>query len=437
MWATRRTRWSPAPVRLVTIALVGGLAAIAVWNSLHYDVARGFDAQPHLEYAKGLVERGELPDATGSYYTPPAFFVLGGVAIEVGEAFGMSHPEQLAQLLNAGFTVATAVLLLMVVREIWPRRELLHIAALAFFVACPLVLKVTAMFHPEPMSMFLSTLAMYLAVRMLSRRSFGIASAIGIGLALGLGQLTRAFALWTVACVVIAFVVFAAACVGARANAVRALVIVVIVAFAVPAPWYVHQASKYSNPLFDRPQPDEAVWKRRNLSFYVDAGMPEVVTHPYRPAFAENFLPLVYSESWGDYFGVWAWNASLGAPNEGTVISLRVQAAAGALPTILAFGGWIGLLVFALRRVGDRAPRLLVALLPLAGLAGLLYFAVSYPTPDGDTAKASYMLTAVPFWAIGFGVGIDALSEGRTMRRVLLVLVAIAFVLSLRFVVRA
>jgi len=29
----------------------------------------------------------------------------------------------------------------------------------------------------------------------------------------------------------------------------------------------------------------------------------------------------------------------------------------------------------------------------------VIYFAISYPVPDGDVIKATYMLTAVPCWA--------------------------------------
>ena len=45
--------------------------------------------------------------------------------------------------------------------------------------------------------------------------------------------------------------------------------------------------------------------------------------------------------------------------------------------------------------------------MPLAGLAGMLYFTVSYPTPDSDTIKATYMLTTVPAWALCFGFGLE------------------------------
>jgi hypothetical protein len=69
------------------------------------------------------------------------------------------------------------------------------------------------------------------------------------------------------------------------------------------------------------------------------------------------------------------------------------------LPTLLALAGWLGLLLFSRRG----PPRLAVALLPALGILGYLYFTVSYPTPDGDVLKATYMLTTAAGWALGFG----------------------------------
>ena len=36
--------------------------------------------------------------------------------------------------------------------------------------------------------------------------------------------------------------------------------------------------------------------------------VPDVITAPYTPHFANLAWPTTYSELWGDYFGVWAWH---------------------------------------------------------------------------------------------------------------------------------
>jgi hypothetical protein len=239
------------------------------------------------------------------------------------------------------------------------------------------------MFHPEPLSMLLSAVAVLLATRMLARRDYSWQLAVATGVALGLGQLVRAFSLWTFIAVVIAFAV---------ARAWRPLALTVVVTAVLTAPWYIRQTVKYGDPVFDRPTKHEAIWNRRPACFYVCLGLPEVVTDPIRPNFRNEAVPTTYSEVWGDYFGVWRGNRER-------------QSILGFLPTLLAVAGWLVLLV---RSRGDPV-RLPVALLPGLGLLGYLYFTVSYPTPDGDVLKASYMLTTAPAWALAFGYAIDRL----------------------------
>ena len=125
-------------------------------------------------------------------------------------------------------------------------------------------------------------------------------------------------------------------------------------------------------------------------------------------------IPTTYSEVWGDYFGVWRG-------------SRERQSILGLLPTLLAVVGWAVLLARS-RKVPARLP---AALLPGLGILGYLYFTVSYPTPDGDVLKASYMLTTAPAWALAFGYAIDRL-PGRT-RLVVAAILAASALASLPF----
>jgi hypothetical protein len=370
---------------IAATGLVVALALISGWNAYKYPSGAGYDVRQHREYADLLIHHGQIPgpETRSEYYTPPLFYALAGAATVIGEHLHSGDPHKLGQVLNWIVLIATAVVLWLLARELFPRRPWLQLSALAFFCFLPVVLRVGAMFHPEPLSMLLCASAMLLATRMLGRGDYGWQLAVATGVTLGLAQLVRAFSLWTFAAVVIAFAV---------ARAWRPLALIVVVTAVLTAPWYIRQAVEYGNPVFDRPTKQESIWSRRPACFYVCLGLPEVVTDPIRPHFKNEAVPTTYSEVWGDYFGVWRGNR-------------ESQSILGLLPTLLAVGGWLVLLV---RSRGDPV-RLSVALLPGLGLLGYLYFTVSYPTPDGDVLKASYMLTTAPAWAIAFGYAVDRL----------------------------
>jgi hypothetical protein len=370
---------------LAAAALIAALALVAGWNAYKYPSGAGYDVTQHREYADLLIHHGEIPGAgtRSEYYTPPGFYALAGAATVLGEHVHPGDPHKLGQVLNWLVLLATAGVLWALARELFPGRPWVQLGALAYFCFLPVVLRVGAMFHPEPLSMLLTAVALLLAARMLRRRDYRWQLAVATGVALGLGQLVRAFSLWTFAAVVIALAV---------ARAWRPLVVVVVATAVVASPWYIRQAVKYGNPVFDRPTPHNSIWDRRPASFYVGLGLPKVFTDPFRPSFRNKAIPTTYSEVWGDYFGVWRG-------------SRERQSLLGLLPTLLAVGGWLLLLVRSLRA----PPRLAVALLPGLGLLGYLYFTVSYPTPDGDVLKASYMLTTAPAWALAFGYALDRL----------------------------
>jgi hypothetical protein len=393
---------------LVAAALIAALALVAGWNAYKYPSGAGYDVRQHQAYADLLIHHGEIPSGEGTeYYTPPGFYALAGVATLIGEHVHAGDPHKLGQVLNWLVLLAAAGVLWLLARELFPGRPWLQLGALAFFCFMPVVLRVGAMFHPEPLSMLLSAVALLLAARMLRRTDYRWQLAVATGVALGLGQLVRAFSLWTFAAVVIAFAV---------ARAWRPLVLVVVATVVVTAPWYVRQTIKYGDPIFDRPTPNEAIWERRPASFYVGLGLPDVFTHPIRPHYVNEAIPTTYSDVWGDYFGVWRGNRS-------------VQSFIGLLPTALALVGWVLLLVGSARA----PPRLAVALLPGLGLLGFLYFTVSYPTPDGDVLKASYMLTTAPAWALAFGFGLDRLP--RRVRVLVAAILAVSALAALPFLV--
>ena len=417
-------------------AILALLAVVAVRNAVSYPPRAGYDAPEYIAYARDLIERRELPpEGTGAYYTPPGFPVLAGAATRLGTALGLDEPERLGQLFNALAIAATGVLVFVLARILWPRRPVTWLAAVGFYAFFPTVVKTGAMFHPEPLEMLLTAGALVLLALMLRFRRYTWPLAVALGAVLGAGQLVRAWSLWVLAVSVVVLIAVALTDRDLRGRALRVLGIAVATAVLVPSPWYAHQALHYSNPVFDQPQPREFLLARRPVAFYVDGRFPDVVVRPWRDRFNDRFLPVFYTETWGDYFGFWSWGSARGERTDAIDSELARQSLLGLLPTGIAIAGVIALLALAIARPREDPARLIAALPPLAATAAVLYFAVAYPTNDGDTIKGTYALAAVPALAVSFGFAFDRLAQRRVVGVVLTAALVISALAMLPFLV--
>jgi len=244
--------------------------------------------------------------------------------------------------------------------------------------------------------------------------------------------MVRQFSLWTLAVVVLAFLAALIFGTSDRGPVIGALAAALAVCAVIALPWYVYRAVHYGNPVFDRPHSAKPLWDRRPASFYLDPGLPDLFTRPYRPHLVNLAIPETYADVWGDWYGVFAWSREAhAAPSPARNSWLVWQNVLGLLPTALAVAGWLVLLWRSFRRRDPAS--LLISLLPLAGIAGYLFFTVSYPTPDGDVLKPTYMLTTLGAWALCFAW--LATTVGRRRPKVVVAVLAVLALADLPFVV--
>jgi 4-amino-4-deoxy-L-arabinose transferase-like glycosyltransferase len=415
---------SLASGRRPLVAICAFVVLLGAWNTARYETNAGYDADAHMQYADGLIPGWHLPHHEGEYYTPPGYYLIAGTVDWIVKQTGYGNPDRGGQVINVLFMLGTVLLVAAIARELWPGRRRIELGAAAFVAFLPVAVEAEAMFHPEPLSMFLCTLALWLCVRTFADRRY----AWGLGIALGLTQLVRAFGLYVVGAALLAL--FA----GRRW---RELAIALVLAVAIPAPWYIHQRQTYGGqPAFPQPAQGTAL----PAAFYYGLGLPTVISAPYRTNHYTRWLPVTYDGLWGDYFGVWDWHAGRHSsnaqnatvtfhPSRSAKRSLVIQSVVGLVPTLLAVIGWLLLARSSLRR----PKALAVAALPILGFIGYLYFAVNYWTHDGDLLKATYMLSTVGAWGLGFGYALDRI-RGRWWP-VTLALLGVAGLVELPFLV--
>jgi len=398
----------PAPAyRLAVGGVLAGFAALVAWNAWSFDWLRGYDAVANEHYATVVATEHRLPSVAESsvWHTPPLWFALVGWLRRLASAAGWESVHRPGQLVAALAGVCVCIVILLLARELWPDRRVVHVVALVVAATSPALVRASAMYHPETLSTALGAGGMLAAVRGL-RRGPTLANGLVAGALLGLASLTRAWALPVLLVVAVAYLLD-----GSRSGRRAPALALALVAGVLVVPWLAHQQASYGSPLvFNRDAPDEPLFHRRPKSFYLGPRALRVFEHPVTPVFRNELVPQLYADWWGD----WAltWDAPLPPPPAGLLPSHVVaerarQAFVGFVPTVVALAGLLALCFLAAARRS-----LALGLIPassLAVLAAFLVFTIRYPSTDGDTIKATYLLLALPGTALGAGLVLDRL----------------------------
>ena len=391
-------------------AAIGGIlaaaAAMLAWNAWRFDWLRGYDAFANDLYAQVVVTDLRLPSAaeTSVWHTPPLWFALAGALRRLAESAAWEQVQRPGQLLAAAAGLAVCVVALLLARALWPERRGLHLLALVLTAASPALVRASAMYHPETLAAALACGGLLVCVRGLRTRPT-LATGAGAGALFGLAALTRAWALPVLAAAAVALALD-----GARRRTRAPVLALVAVTAVLVAPWLVNQQLAHGNALaFNRPAPATPLVERRPAAFYVGPRTLRVFEQPVTPVFRNELVPHLYADWWGDWALTWD-TAPPPAPGElleEGVVGARVrQDVLGLVPTLLALAGVVALALLAVARKS-----LAVGVLPLAGVAlalAYLLFAVRFPSTDGDTIKATYLLAGLPAAAVGAAFVLDA-----------------------------
>ena len=418
--------------RLVAAGILAALAGVLVWNVFHYPWVRSYDAAASSQYAQVLVHEHRLPRVTETdvWHNPPLFYGMAGVLQSVGDRLGIDPPQRGVQVFDAACVLLIALLTYALARELLPDRPGTALLALALAATTPVLVRAGSLYHPEPLATALAFGGLYVVTRALRRDQLGWRVGALAGLLLGLGNLTRTWALTVLAATVLGLALYwlrrrERATVAAIA-ALGAVVAVLVI------PWFAYQAAAHGSPLaYSRPNPEEWRQHGRPWSFWVGLEVDELVDRPYQPAFRNRLFPVVYADWWGDYWRSYDVPAAL--HDEPAVLPasyarpLRIQVSVG---VVVALASLCGLVVLGIRTVRRREEATATPLLAL-GLLGVSFvgFLVRYPKLDGDNIKALYVLNAAPVLAIAAAVAFAALA-----RRSRLWLLAVALALLVVFV---
>jgi hypothetical protein len=291
-----------------------------------------------------------------------------------------------------------------------------------------------------------SALTLLLAIRYLSGPEWSRGTLATLGLVMGATLLCRQQGVF----VLLAVTAFAVLRLGAESQGrparLRAFALALVVAGAVCGWFYLSLWARHGTPMaFNKPRV-AAAFANRPSDFYFGTGNGKLFEYPLRPEFTGQFLPTLYADTWGDYYGYflvyvfdhrlgrwvppWEWEETVSEWRDRPRYRTNLFSRAPYLgrtnllalgPTALCLLGLLAGLLALPRMAGrDSAPsvtlRPLLALTITLTLGGYFVLLLSFPPvfARGTTIKAIYMLQVLPLFAV---LGADLLVRLRPRSR--------------------
>lgn len=441
-------------VLLALFLLINGTVLL---NALLHPPSVGYDSRAHLRYI-GALSRFEFPteEDTYEFFSPPLPYLLPAAFF----ASGLLSPQgvgKLAQLVNVVYSLGLTFCVLKTCDLMRPGAPAFKRDSLLLLGMLPVYYKTFALVRPEPLLAWLWVLVVLQTLRVFVKGRLGFASVAGLGVLLGLLILARQQGFFWI----LALLLFACARLlgdrEARPRILKAVAGSLIVAFVVGGWFYLRLHVKYGSSMaYAKARPPFSL-ANQPPEFYVGLGDGKLFDDPVRPAFRNQLLPTLYSETWGDYgcyflvsgFDRRSGTLLYGGDIEKSLGRRRAQFwletnrlemgrylgrvnLVSLFPSAVLLGGFLLGCASLARTVAGAADErawmsALVVLGVLVSLGSYLVLLVAHASQSGNMIKATYLIPVFPLLAL---LGADLLERVRGHRprayRGLLVVLALA-----------
>jgi tetratricopeptide (TPR) repeat protein len=386
----------------ILLVMFAGLWLLLFWNNAQLlPFHAGFDSQEHLKYIEYIQNHRTLPSSNEGWemYQPPLYYLIAAASLSAGNlSINDSSSVLVLRLFGAFLGIAQFVFVFLSVRLLLPTRTAVIALLLAAFL--PMHLYLAHYVTNEMLLATLSTLTLYLCLRVLKSDTPRPLQFAWVGLALGAAMLAKATAVLLLPVVIVAL---AGRFVQRRmpiAVSLRNLGILLAVCLAVCGWQYVRVWLKFGTPLVGNWDAISGFSWWQDVGYHTGADylrFGRSLVHPLFSGFA-GFADGIYSTLWGD--------ALCGGASSLTVAwNLRPLVAGylwALIPTTLIVVGVIVAIIQFVRKPSSE-------LFLLLGFSAVLMLGLIFMTlkvPSYAQAKAFYALSAITplcfFGALGW-----------------------------------
>lgn len=418
---------------IIVFFLINGLVFA---NACLHDPRIGYDAGGHLRYIQTLSElRLVTPQDSHEFFSPPVPYAIPAV-IMAFTGMKLFWAAKLAQFMNVLLSIGLNFYLIKVccILDSQPAQKL---GTLVFLGILPVYYRTFAFVRGEPYVVFFTVIILYYTLLMCIGKQFTMANITILGVSMGLCALSRQWGILLFPSVFLLFVFQWIRLPRWRYSITKTLSLCLILLTVISGWFYISLYSRYGSlTAFNREPAAQFSFSNQPLEFYVGLSPALLFKKPVRPSFPNQFLPIFYSELWGDYWGYftiygidirtseflngYSLNQILSKSSYPFWLDTNYEAVSDYLgrvnlistfPSVLALISLVKVVIGILQRRCNNpliaSRRAIYAFLLLSigtTMVGYFWFLIMYPSiGKGDTIKATYVLQIFPLIAIAVG----------------------------------
>lgn len=426
---------------VIVFLLINGLVFV---NACLHDPRIGYDAVGHLRYIQTLSKLQLVtPQDSHEFFSPPLPYAIPSLFMTF-TGMKLFWAAKLAQFMNVFLSIGLTFYLIKAC-DLLDSQSSLKLGALLFLGILPVYYKTFAFIRGEPYVVFFTVIILYYTLLMYIRKQFTAANNTILGVSMGLCALSRQWGILLFPSVFLLFGFQWIRLPRLRYSITKTFCLCLAFIIVISGWFYISLHSRYGSlTAFNKKPAAQFSFSNQPLEFYVGVSSELLFSKPVRPSFPNQFLPIFYSEVWGDYWGYFTvygrdirTSKFLSGSSVNRIFSKgscpfwldtnyeTIGAYLGRVnlvsifPSVLAL---ISLVMVVMGIVQSRSDNTLITgrreiytfLLVAIGttIVGYFWFLLMYPDiGEGDTIKATYVLQVFPFMAIMVGIFLRRVEE--------------------------
>lgn len=292
--------------------------SILIFNLLNYDQRNSYDYELIYWYIQGLPTQIPTIEQNPFYFHPPLPYFFSSIIDSACDFYQKSDDSVLCDNIWHLTSQAFQSLLMLGMVYFYYKTFLnifgkeISVYLKTFFLLLLLMqtvnYKAFTMIRAEPYLAFFSSILIYKLIHLLKVESINYKESVRIGLICGLMILTKqtAFSFFLGATIFL-FLIYKSKKIPIK-NILANSLVVFVVSFLVGGWFYINQLNRYDSLAPYPREKAEFNFKNHNTEYYFSLGLESLFSTPTKYNFDSKMLPILYSDTWGDYWGYYSYD---------------------------------------------------------------------------------------------------------------------------------